>query len=353
MVPSSPSSGDLPTAGVGAATAPTTAGTAAMAMANVSVAEAVFEKTDAEIQVGSSSTFGQFHIDMFKDNPSMVKFYTSFSTYDHFIYFFQCLGPAARMLKYQSKQLEPEDELFLTLIKLRLNKEDEELAFFFGVSKPTVGRIFHTWLNFMFFQLKELDLWLPRKVIDEYMSEDFKQKFPTVRVIVDGTEIPIDRPGDPRAQSASWSSYKNKNTLKVLVGISPKGVVTFVSEAYGGAASDRQIVERSSLLTNKKMLERGDSIMADKGFVVQDLFCHRGILINTPTFLKGINQLSVEQVASDQKISSKRVHVERVIGAAKNFKILEQRLTHHYVNDGGKILFVCLVIQNFKPCIVD
>ena len=300
----------------------------------------------------STLVIGSFSIEFFKNNSRMVKFYTSFCDYKHFKFFFHCLGPASGHLTYKSKSLKPEDELFLTLIKLRLNKEDEELAFFFGVTKQVVGRIFHTWLNFLSFQLHELNLWLPRSVIDDFMPEDFRKKFPNTRVIIDATEIPIERPGCTKAQAATWSSYKNKNTLKVLVGISPKGAVTFVSDVFGGSASDRQIVERCSLATTD-CFEQGDSIMADKGFVVQDLFSHRGVAINRPTLLKGINQLPPDAVSSDQKVSSKRVHVERVIGAAKIFKILEQRLSHHYLKYGGRILFVCLVIQNFKPCIVD
>lgn len=51
----------------------------------------------------------------------------------------------------------------------------------------------------------------------------------------------------PLAQQATWSTYKNKNTTKILVGASPGGLVTYVSEAYGGSASDRAIVERSDL----------------------------------------------------------------------------------------------------------
>ncbi len=72
----------------------------------------------------------------------------------------------------RSRKLEPIDELFLTLIKLRLVKEDEELSMFFVISERTVGRIFHFWLNFLFYQLKELDLWIPHNIVNEYMPRD-------------------------------------------------------------------------------------------------------------------------------------------------------------------------------------
>lgn len=33
-----------------------------------------------------------------------------------------------------------------------------------------------------------------------------------------------------------------------MIGCTPKGAVSFVSKAYGGSASDRQIIENSELL---------------------------------------------------------------------------------------------------------
>lgn len=176
-----------------------------------------------------------------KEDEAIFLYFTGYKGYKHFSYVFSCLGPAAFELGYQCSDMQPEDEFLLTLMKLRLNKEDIDLAFTFGIGAITVGKIFRTWIAFLFFQLKELNLWLPHAVVQETMPQDFLKKYPTTRVIIDGTEIGIQKPGNVRDQAATWSSYKNKNTLKVLVGISPKGVVTFVSDAYGGSASDRQI----------------------------------------------------------------------------------------------------------------
>ena len=56
------------------------------------------------------------------------------------------------------------------------------------------------------------------------------------------------------------------------------GVVTYVSPAYGGSTSDRQIIERSELLKDGKF-ESGDSIMADRGIMVS--FSNRHICCNS------------------------------------------------------------------------
>lgn len=70
-----------------------------------------------------------------------------------------------------------------------------------------------------------------------------------------------------------------------MIGISPRGVVTHVSSTYGGCTSDRQIIERSELV-QKGMFEKGDSIMADRGIMVQDMFASLDVKVNTPTMLK-------------------------------------------------------------------
>ena len=205
----------------------------------------------------------------------------------------------------------------------------------------------------MYYQLKELDIWPSRSAVDAHMPKDFRKHFPHTRILIDGTEIPIQKPSNILDQSATWSSYKNRNTLKCLIGISPRGVVTYVSSAYGGSASDRQIFERSQLLKNTSMLENGDSVMADRGFIVQDLLASRDITVNMPTMLRGVSQLPASTVLKDRRIANKRVHVELVIGLAKTFRILKKELNRSYVPLGGRILFDCFVISNFRQSIVS
>ena len=73
----------------------------------------------------------------------------------------------------------------------------------------------------------------------------------------------------------TFSNYKNRNTFKALVGISPDGVITFVSPLYPGSISDMQ-------LTRCYLLEPGDSVMADRGFDIVDDLILRGVHLNVP-----------------------------------------------------------------------
>lgn len=310
-------------------------------------------QVDQESQTDLQMTRGPIlSIHKLQEDPSAVSYYTGLTNYSHFIYLFKSLGPAVDHLNYKTKSLGRMNELFLTLIKLRQAKDDCELGILFQISTTTVGKVFNTWINFMFYQFKEIDLFLPKNVVDDFTPVDFKRKFPNTRMVLDATEVRIEKPSKVTDQRATWSSYKNCNTLKTMVGISPRGVVTHISPSYGGNVSDRQIIERSDLLREQRF-QGGDSIMADRGILVQDLFASQNVQVNTPTTMRGVNQLPAATVVKDRQISSKRVHVERVIGLGKTFKILQGELDHSRTPIGGRIFFVCFVLCNFKSNIVS
>jgi len=58
------------------------------------------------------------------------------------------------------------------------------------------------------------------------------------------------------------------------------------------------------------MVGQDDSVKADKGFDVQDMFVPMNVTVNTLE-----KNMSGETVIRDRKISSKRMHVERIIGS--------------------------------------
>ena len=195
-----------------------------------------------------------------------------------------------------------------------------------------------------------LDTWPSREMVNFYMPEGFAKFYPSTRVIVDCTEIPIQKPTNPAVQQAVWSSYKNRSTVKFEVGISPSGLLSHCSEGYGGSTSDRQMVERSSLL---QKCEQNDSITADRGLNVQDMFASKDVSIIIPTFLKGRNQLPGLAVVQDRKLSSKRVHIERMIGLTKTYNILQIPINRFYIPLLSKIYFVCQMLCNFREGILS
>ena len=139
-------------------------------------------------------------VENISDNDSLVKFYTGFSSYEQLRYFFEFLGPAVNSLKYwadsQSEKkrrrrtkLNPFNQMFLTLVKLRLNLKEQDIAYRFDISVSTVSKYFITWVCFLYYQLTEIP-WMPtQEQARRTLPQEFKEKFPDTYAIIDATEI--------------------------------------------------------------------------------------------------------------------------------------------------------------------
>lgn len=160
-------------------------------------------------------------------------------------------------LKFAVSTIAHDDCKVAFNIDFPLGLLEQDLADRFGVSTSTVSIIFTTWINFfLYLRLKDVQLWPPREVINAYMPKVFKSVYPTTRVIVDATEIYVEKP----LPQMTFSSYKNNNTFK---GISPSGAISLISRLVPGSISDKELARQSGFL---ELLERGDPIMADRGF---------------------------------------------------------------------------------------
>ena len=73
-------------------------------------------------------------------------------------------------------------------------------------------------------------------------------KYKNLRCTIDCTEIFIEKPRNLHNQALTWSEYKRHNTVKVLVAIAPNGHISFLSDAWGGRATDVHITRESGFL---------------------------------------------------------------------------------------------------------
>ena len=181
------------------------------------------------------------------------------------------------------------------------------------------------------------------------MPEQFKEFYPTTRVIIDCTEILTEVPSSMSVQSLTYSSYKHHNTFKGLVGICPTGAVTFISELYAGSLSDQALTRDCGIL---ELIEPGDSIMADKGSDIGYDVALRGAKLNIPPFLKNQQQLSKKNVITTRQIASLRIHVERAIGRIKQYNILSNVIPLTLVKSVDSVWGVCCALSLFHPPLV-
>ena len=155
-------------------------------------------------------------------------------------------------------------------------------------------------------------------------------------------------PSNPTALQLTFSNYKNHNTLKALVGITPSGAVCFISNLYGGNISDKKLTVESGIL---KLFESGDSIMADRGFTIEDIL-PSGVSLNVPPRMNESGQLTDDERTVTRRIASVQIHVERAIERIKNYQILH--LTPNSMhNSANQLFFVCAMLTNFLPPLVE
>lgn len=168
-------------------------------------------------------------------------------------------------------------------MKLRLNLLTFFLADLFGTSQSRVSQINATWINFMHNVFSPLIRTPSRKQLSNHVPQSFKGKFPNTTTIIDCTDIIVEKPRTPTAQSLTYSSYKSRNTYKALVGITPNGAFSFISDLWGGNTSDRYITKECGFLDT---IRAGDEVMADKGFTIRDLLLERRATLVIPHFTR-------------------------------------------------------------------
>jgi len=134
-----------------------------------------------------------------------------------------------------------------------------------------------------------------------------------VAVILDCFEIFIERPSNLKARTMTWSNYKHHNTVKIFLGITPQGVISFISDCWGGHTSDRYLTEHCGLL--KKLLPAGDVALADRGFDIAESVGAMQATLHIPAFTKGKNQLSALEVEETRTIAN--VHIRYWLCQAK------------------------------------
>ena len=309
----------------------------------------------------------QFSLDKIKDDNSAILFYTGFPSYKALMSFYKYIEPKLEKMQYwkgerlikdsqpyqedenrkkpgPSRKLSFLDEFLLVLMRLKAALFVQDLADRFGISISLVSRICITWINLLYFELKDIFPFPTQELVCKNMPEEFAE-FASTRIILDCTELFIQRPSAMLAQSETWSDYKHHNTWKLLVGVTPNGQVSFLSDLWGGRVSDKQITRESGVLA---LLDSGDNVMVDRGFDIRDIL-PAGVTLNMPPFLAGRDQLTAAETEETMTIASVRIHVERAIGRIKTYHILDGCLPNTLSSYATQIATVCGLFTNFLP----
>ncbi|XP_029314921.1 THAP domain-containing protein 5 isoform X2 [Cottoperca gobio] len=199
-----------------------------------------------------------------RNDAEKVKFYTGLPNYFVLETVMWLLAPHMDGMK--TVKLSKFQQLLLTLMRLRLDLRNQDLAYRFGVKVGTVTRTVHQMVTIMSSTLVPTAVfWPSRAELRKNLPAALRSSHPDCAVIIDCFMVPFEEPvsrGNQQQQRMVPSAQgvgTSNNVLKYLIGVAPQGVVTFVSRGVLGNVSDKSLAEGCGFLC--KLLP-GDVVLA-------------------------------------------------------------------------------------------
>jgi hypothetical protein len=289
------------------------------------------------------------------DTDSKFYFYIGL-TRDQFEVLFRFLGDDVYNLhrwrnKSYSSVHDPKFQLCLTLMRLRRGYNLTDLSYQFRMGRDTIGNIFITWIQLLYkkFGMIRDKMFVPKSYHAPLPAPFKNSLLRDVRIVIDCTEFQTESSGDFKQQGNLYSNYKSHTTAKVLTGVAPSGALMFVSDAYEGSISDREIVIQSGFLD---YIQCKDIVLADRGFKIHDLLAPKKAKLVIPPFLEGRKEFSTEEIVRTKIIATARIHVERYNERIKNFELLSKEIPLSLVPLLSQIVFVVCCLVNFQEPLV-
>lgn len=264
----------------------------------------------------------------FKNDPEKVQFYTGLPNYFVFETVMWLLVP--HMKGDKNAKLSNFQQILLTLMRLRLDLRNQDLAYRFGVKVSTVTRTVHRIINIMFTTLVPTAVFWPSRVeLRKNLPEAVKRTHPDCAVIIDCFTVCQEKAvtmdthrqagRSTREMTTSSSQSALVSELKYVIGIAPQGAVIFASRGAPGNTNDKTLVESCGLL--RKLLP-GDVVLAERDFDIKDLVgAHRAELAITTSEFQETGQSNQDtrdnaSLAATERMNVYR-HVDRVIQMVK------------------------------------
>lgn len=289
----------------------------------------------------------------FRNDDSKTTYFTGFPKAEMFFVIYEAVAPY--LSSHPNKTLSSFQQFLLTLMKLRLNLPFRYLAYRFAISPSTASETFYNCVDVLYNRLKNLVYWPEREALQKNVPTCFKETFGNqVAVIIDCFEVFTETPSNVVNASRCWSNYKHHETVKFLIGITPQGTISYISEAWGGRTSDKFLTENCGFLN---LILPGDIVLADRGFLIHDSIEMLGAHLKIPAFTKGKSQLHPADLESTRTIATLRIHVERVIGLLKRkFHIFRETIPVSMLSNASdslgaldKIVVICSALLNLCP----
>jgi len=239
-------------------------------------------------------------------------------------------------------ELDPRNQILLTVIWLRLYPIHEVLAYLFGVSDSTVSRTIARVLPLLEASGQDT-MRMPdpgrkrRRSLDVLLADT-----PDLVVVIDTFEQPIQRPQERKVADTYYSGKKKRHTLKSQVAVDEEtGQVVDVPESALGPAADIKVLEESRLL---ERLPPGVGAIGDLAYVGIDKL-HPAGLGAAPRKKPRGKERPAEDVCYNRAFSKRRIVVEHTIGRMRRSQSITQADRNHRQHHTARVRAVAGLVN--------
>lgn len=164
---------------------------------------------------------GTLSFNFIKSKKGGITYFTGLKSVQIFELILQKLNPSPTTLLYKYhnvNNMTEEDQLLITLVKLRRVSPDFELSVLFDTCNKSIQNIFTSWINFMFNQLiKRKELWPSKDVYDFFASEKFEEDYEILQnTQLFGVSVQSEEKGSHKLSEVQKVINMAKFTYKIL-----------------------------------------------------------------------------------------------------------------------------------------
>ncbi|XP_063044328.1 uncharacterized protein LOC134438646 [Engraulis encrasicolus] len=146
-------------------------------------------------------------------------------------------------------KLSTEDELFISLVKLRQNPSTDLLCTVMNLPHITFLDIFSRWLILIYANIGSLVSLPDREGIRTTVPAQVLLQYPRLTSITDCFEIRIEHSKQRECRAATYSTYKSWTTVKYFIAYHPSGTIIYLSKGWAGSTSDARCVWSSGFIS--------------------------------------------------------------------------------------------------------
>ncbi|MEH1887300.1 transposase family protein [Nostoc sp.] len=233
----------------------------------------------------------------------------------------------------------PQDKFFYILFYLKCYPTFDLAGLLFDIDRAQAHYWMHRLQPILEDALGEKKV-LPERKINSI--EEFIERFEGVeRVMIDGTERPIQRPQDPEQQKLNYSGKKRRHTRKHLAGVDQRQRVLVLSSSREGKLHDKKFHDEEDIAGS---IPDEIPIEVDLGFLgVQKQYVNIRIPHKKP---KG-GELTQVQKADNRVLSQERVVCENAFAGVKRYRAVSAVYRNHIRDFDDHLMLTAAGLWNF------